>query len=193
MVEMDFCQKGNKDYLIFACSLTGFIQAYETRNKGSAEAVLKLRQWGANWGLPYLVKSDFGPGFRQTFEKDLSKLGVKVSHSSAYNPQSQGMVERAVRRIKELLKKSGPLSQLQVHELVYCINAREQQGGQGSPMARFLGHGVRSSLPNSLDRSYNWENSASFSTEGTFRIFFLQCSGRFSRGGGRMSSLCCNA
>ena len=52
MVEMDFCQKGNKDYLIFACSLTGFIQAYETRNKGSAEAVLKLRQLGANWGLP---------------------------------------------------------------------------------------------------------------------------------------------
>ena len=58
MVEMDFCQRGNKDYLIFACSLTGFIQAYETRNKGSAEAVLKLRQWGANWGLPYLVKTD---------------------------------------------------------------------------------------------------------------------------------------
>ena len=165
MVEMDFCQRGNKDYLIFACSLTGFIQAYETKNKGSAEAVLKLRQWGANWGLPYLVKTDFGPGFRQTFEQDLSELGVKVAHSSAYNPQSQGMVERAVRSIKELLKKSGPLSQLQVHELVYCINAREQQGGQGSPLARFLGHGVRSGLPNSLDRSYNWEKSLEIRAE----------------------------
>ena len=77
MVEIDLCQKGNKDYLIFACSLTGFIQAYETRNKGSTEAVLKLRQWGANWGLPYYVKCDFGPGFRQSFEEDLSKIGVE--------------------------------------------------------------------------------------------------------------------
>ena len=165
MVEMDFCQKGNKDYLIFACSLTGFIQAYETRNKGSLEAVLKLRQWGANWGLPYCVKCDFGPGFRQSFKEDLSKIGVKVDHSSAYNPQSNGMVERAVRSIKELLKKSGALTQLQVHELVYCINAREQAAGAGSPLARFLGHGVRSGLPNSLDRSYNWEKSLEIRAE----------------------------
>ena len=165
MVEVDFCQKGNKDYLIFACSLTGFIQAYETKNKSSAEAVLKLRQWGANWGLPYYVKSDFGPGFRQTFENDLSNMGVKVEHSSGYNPQSNGMVERAVRSLKELLKKSGPLSQLQIHELVYCINAREQAAGAGSPLARFLGHGVRSGLPNSLDRSYNWKKSLEIRAE----------------------------
>jgi hypothetical protein len=93
-----------------------------------------------NWGLPYYVKCDFGPGFRQTFEEDLSKLGVKVDHSSAYNPQSNGMVEHAVRSFKELIKKSGPLSQLQMHELIYCINAREQAPGAGSPLARFLGH-----------------------------------------------------
>ena len=55
------------------------------------------------------------------------------------------------------MKRSGRLSELQLHELLYCINAREQQGGACSPLSRFLGRGVRSSIPNSLDRSVNWQ------------------------------------
>ena len=66
------------------------------------------------------------------------KLGFRVIHSSAYNPQSNGLVERGKRSLKDLLKRSGPL-----HELVYCINAREQAGGAGSHLAWFLRHGVK--------------------------------------------------
>ena len=58
MVEIDFAQRGTQDYLVVACSLTGFIQVYETKDKGAAQAVLKMRQWGATWGLPYIMKSD---------------------------------------------------------------------------------------------------------------------------------------
>ena len=67
--------------------------------------------------------------------------------------------------LKELLKKSGPLSQLQIDEVIYCINAREQASGAGSPLVKFLGHGVRSRLPNSLDRSYNWKKSLEIRAE----------------------------
>ena len=49
------------------------------------------------------------------------------------------------------------LSQLQIHELVYCINCREQGSGIGSPIARFLGHNARGAIPNSLDRNINWK------------------------------------
>ena len=40
---------------------------------------------------------------------------------------------------------------------MFLINAREQPGGVGSPSSRFLGRGIRTSIPNSLDRSVNWD------------------------------------
>ena len=88
MVEIDYCQKGTQDYLVIACSLTGFIQVFETKDKGAAQAVLKMRQWGAIWGLPYIVKSDRGPGFHEAFEEGMAKFGVKVIHSCSYKQHS---------------------------------------------------------------------------------------------------------
>ena len=85
---MDFAQKGSKDYIVIACALTGFLKVYEVKNKGSAESILKLREWGACFGLPYQVKCNFGPGFRESFEDGMKQLGVSVIHSMAFNYQS---------------------------------------------------------------------------------------------------------
>ena len=83
-------------------------------------------------------------------------MGIKVLHSSAYNSQSIGLVERSVRTIKEILKKNGHLSQLMLDEQVFTINARED-GVRGSNNSRFYGRGVRSGLPNSLDLFIDWK------------------------------------
>ena len=72
-------------YLLIACSLPGYVQAYKTANKITAEALKGLRAWAANWGLPYSVKSDSGPAFRQTGDEKLEKIEVRVIHSSAPN------------------------------------------------------------------------------------------------------------
>ena len=77
-------------------------------------------------------------------------------YSSAYNPSLNALVERSVRTLKDLLKKVGPLSQLQLREMIFCSNSREQEEGQGSPISRFLGHGVRTGLPNSVDSNLDW-------------------------------------
>ena len=61
--------------------------------------------------------------------------------------------------MKDLLKKSGPsLSQLQLDELIFEINSREEQGDKGSALARFLGRGLRNKLPNSVDRTVNFKD-----------------------------------
>jgi hypothetical protein len=155
-VELDYAQRGNQDYLMIICSLTGFMQAYKTANKGTNEAVKGLRQWGSQYGMPYIAKSDGGPSFRETWKDELKKLGVYVKHSSSYNPQSMGLVERSVRTLKEILKKNVNLSQLQLAEIVFAVNSRNQ-GEQGSAITRFLGRGVRGNLPNSLDRNVQWK------------------------------------
>ena len=79
------------------------------------------------YGMPYIAKSDSGPAFRETWKTELRKRGVNVTHSSCCNPQSMGFVERSVRTLKKILNKAGNnLSQLQIVEMVYEINSREQ-------------------------------------------------------------------
>ena len=67
-----------------------------------------------------------------------------------------GLVERSVRTLKEILKKNGNLSQLQLAELVFAVNSKHR-GEHGSAITRFLGRGVRGILPNSLDRNVQWK------------------------------------
>jgi hypothetical protein len=115
--------------------------------------------------MPYSAKSDSGPAFRLTWKDEIAKLGVKVAHSSAYNPSSMGLVERSVRTLKEILKKHGNnLSQLQLSELIFAINSRTQ-GEQGSALTRFLGRGVRGNLPNSLERDVTWQKQVAIRGE----------------------------
>ena len=62
-------------------SLTGFMQAYKTPRKSTEDAIKCLRSWASIWGMPYEVKSDNGAAFRQTWEEELDKLGVRASGS----------------------------------------------------------------------------------------------------------------
>ena len=55
----------------------------------------------------------------EEFMTECKLLGNKVLHSSCYNSQSQGLIERKVGVLKDLLKKSeASLSQLQLDELL---------------------------------------------------------------------------
>ena len=48
------------------------------------------------------------------------------------------------------------LSQLQLDELIFEVNAREEPN-KGSAMARFLGRGLRNKIPNSVDRTIDFK------------------------------------
>ena len=76
--------------------------------------------------MPYEVKSDFGQAFRLTWEEELDKLGVRVIHSSAYNSQSMGLVERSVQTLTEKLKKNKNITQLQLSEHIYMVNCKKE-------------------------------------------------------------------
>ena len=81
-------------------------------------------------------------------------MGIKHIQTSAYNAQSNGLVERGVRQVKDVLKKIGKtkkLSNEDLKEIVFDLNAHRQKD-QGSPHERFFRRGVRNKLPNSIER-----------------------------------------
>ena len=89
------------------CALTGFIKVFKTPKQSPKEAIKYIMEWAALYDMLYAIKVDSGPAFRVAFEKELEELGVKIIHSSAYHPQSQGLVERSIQTLKNLLDKNG--------------------------------------------------------------------------------------
>ena len=104
-LQVNYAEKGNGNYLMIVDSLAGFMQAYKTPRKSTKDAIKCLHSLASIWGMPYDVKSDNGAAFRQTWEEELDKLGVRVLHSSAYNSQSMGLVERPITHPKGDIKE----------------------------------------------------------------------------------------
>ena len=156
-IQVDFAERGSDNFLVIVCQMSGFMQIYKCPQKSTEQALLKLREWCAQFGAPMICVSDNGPSFRNKFEEECLKMGIKVEHSSAYNSSSMSEVERAVGSLKHLLKRGMHMSQLQLSEMVFALNSRIQPNGTGSPISRFFGRDVRNCIPNSLNRSLNWE------------------------------------
>ena len=88
--------------------------------------------------MPYAIKVDNGPAFRLGFEQEMEDYGVKIIHSSAYHQQSQGLVERSVHTLKDILDKNKNINQQTLNEHLYAVNCQED-GERGSPMSMFWG------------------------------------------------------
>ena len=64
-----------------------------------------LRTWIARFGVPDSITSDQGPQFTSGLWRELHNvLGCSNKHTTAYHPQSNGMVERFHRSLKAALK-----------------------------------------------------------------------------------------
>ena len=144
---MDYVKKGHTNYLSIVCALTVFIRCYRTTNQTKNEALRCIREWGALYGMPYAIKVDNRPAFRLGFEQEMEDYGVKIIHSSAYHPQSQGLVERSVCTLKDTLDKNKNINQQTLNEHLYAVNCRED-GERSSLMSRFMGRATRIMISN---------------------------------------------
>ena len=118
--------------------MSGFMQVYKTNNKSTEQALLKLKEWSANFGFPMTIVADSGPVFRNNFEEECAKMSMRVEHSSAYNPSSQSGVERSVGSLKHLLKRSANMNKLQLSDMFFSLNTSVQPNDTGSPILRFF-------------------------------------------------------
>ena len=73
----------------------------------SAETVLQafIASWVSRFGVPHTVTSDRGAQFTSgVWQAAMARMGIKVSTTTAYHPQSNGLVERFYRALKDALR-----------------------------------------------------------------------------------------
>ena len=75
----------------------------DTTSRGCAQAL--VNNWISRFGLPMDISSDRGPQFTSQLWSAIAQLlGTQLHHSTAYHPQSNGLVERFHRHLKSALR-----------------------------------------------------------------------------------------
>ena len=112
IVQLDLCGPfpnnihGYKYILVIICKFTGWAEAIPMKETTSAKVARELLDvWIARNGLMNQLHSDRGPQFcSEVFKAVFTMLGlVYQSHTTAYNPKSDGGAEKLVRTVKQLL------------------------------------------------------------------------------------------
>ena len=90
------------------CLWTEVFQCTPGTARAGAEGLIScLRNYFSRFGIPEELSSDGGPEFAAAMTKEfLSSWGVQHRISSAYNPQSNGRAEVAVKSAKRLLRSN---------------------------------------------------------------------------------------
>jgi len=85
---------------------TRWPEAIPVQDTSTATCVRALLQiWVARFGVPFTITSDRGCQFTSSLWSGMTEsLGINVSRTTAYHPQSNGLVERFHRHLKAALK-----------------------------------------------------------------------------------------
>ena len=90
----------------------------------TADTVLQafLAAWIARFGFPHTVTSDRGVQFTSAvWQSALSRLGIRIAATTSYYPQSNRMVERFHRTLKDALRCSVRASRSWVRSLPWVL------------------------------------------------------------------------
>jgi len=132
---------------------TRWFEAVPLRNI-SAETVVKnlITHWISRYGIPKSIISDRGTQFESLLFNELSKqLGIKHLSTTAYHPQTNGMVERFHRTLKTSLAIHAATTHQWTRSLPYILlgwrNTPSKTTG-ASPAQLLFGTGI--SMPDQL-------------------------------------------
>ena len=130
-------KKGNEYILVLMCATTQYRDAIPIRNTKTKTLLPVLEKIFTIFGIPKIVQSNQGSNFTShLFQQVMDRLGVVQHLSSAYHPQSQGVLERFHQTLKSMLTK-------------FCL-AHEKDWDDGLPYVLFA---VRSTCQESLGYS----------------------------------------
>lgn len=143
----DFFDYKSHAYLLVVDYYSRFIEIALLRTMSSSETIRHLQSMFARHGIPDELRTDNGSQFTsREFQQFVQKYKFQHNTSSPLFPQSNGMAERAVQTVKELIRSStDPYSAL----LAYRTTPLEHGY---SPAQLLFGRQLKTSLPITIEQ-----------------------------------------
>ena len=104
-VALDLFTVKNTDYLVQVDRFSGFPFVHRLTKTTTKSIIDHLMKWLSLEGIPQRCRTDGGPQFRGPFQDFCANLGIKHELSLAFNPESNGLAENAVKQTNHLLIK----------------------------------------------------------------------------------------
>ena len=145
-VGTDLFEWKKKMYILVVDYYSRYIEIALLNNETASEVITKMKSIFARHGIPESVVSDCGPQFMsEAFEKFSEDYKFRHVTSSPYFPQANGEAERAVRTVKDLLKKSeDPYLALLAYRTTPVL------GGKYSPSQLLMNRQLKSTIPTTV-------------------------------------------
>jgi hypothetical protein len=163
----DYFEFNGMNYLVIADRLSAWTESYRTKagteESGSRGLILLLKRFFGTFGVPRELSSDGGPEFMANATQDfLVRWGVQFRLSAAYNPQSNGRAELAVKSTKRLIEDNiGEDGELNTDRFLRAILIKRNTPdptSKLSPAEIVFGRKLRDTMPR-IDKSINIFNN----------------------------------
>ncbi|CAM1305641.1 Uncharacterised protein r2_g1550 [Pycnogonum litorale] len=154
-IHLDYAAFNGKNFLVLFDAGSKWMEAAQMTSTSSHATLRTLYSWFSRFGFPEEIHTDGGPQFRSyEFRSKLSEWNIKSTISPPYHPESNGAAERAVRILKEGLRKSVPLE-----TILFAYRATPVSGNQ-SPTYLMLGRQLRTRLSSLTTKSTRAESTS---------------------------------
>lgn len=148
ITELPMSSKGHKFALVVMDYFTKFVRIFPMKDQRAETVADCLMQWVCDFGVPERLHTDQGRQFESSvFQTLCRRLGIQKTRTTPYHPQSDGMVERFNRTMKDMLAKcidsDGTNWDQQTAALAMAYNSSKHASTGFSPFFLAYGREVR--------------------------------------------------
>lgn len=105
-VHVDYFDLSGRKFFLLVDAFTQWIEVHVVKQTDDLSLKKALNQVFRTFGDPVTLVCDNGPPFSSSEFADYCKLrSIRLLHSPPYHPESNGLAERAVRTVKEQMRK----------------------------------------------------------------------------------------
>ena len=148
MIGSDLFTLKNTNYLLVVDYYSRYVEVITLRGSTSSKSVIAaLKTMFARHGIPDELRSDNGPQYHSDeFAQFASDWGFRHTTSSPRYPKSNGQAERAVRTVKDILRKENDPA-----KALLAYRSTPLASGY-SPAQLLMGRNIKSSVPTNPDQ-----------------------------------------